>query len=111
VIESLHVATGAAPGALLGSRRRAALAGPLLHAALDVIPHTDIESRRFALVLLALIAATRGPLDPAVIGAITSCAPDLEHVLPLPRPGGRKLFPPDRWSRPPREVASRARFS
>jgi hypothetical protein len=64
---------------------------------LDVVPHEDIESRRFeissALVLLTLFAAARGPLDPAVIGAITSCAPDLEHILPLPRPGGRKLFP------------------
>jgi hypothetical protein len=38
LIESLHVATGAAVGALLGSRKRAALAGPLLHALLDIVP-------------------------------------------------------------------------
>jgi hypothetical protein len=70
------VATGAVAGALPGSRKRAAVAGPLLHALLDVVPHEDIESRRFeissTLVLLALLAATGGPLDPAVIGAITS---------------------------------------
>jgi hypothetical protein len=65
---------------------------------LDVIPHEDIDSRRFE-ISSALFAATRGPLDPAVIGAITSSAPDLEHILPLPRPGGRKLFPSHRWSR------------
>jgi hypothetical protein len=48
------------------------------------------------LALLALLAAARGPLDPAVIGAVASSAIDLEHVLPLPRPGGRKLFPSHR---------------
>jgi len=65
---------------------------------LDVVPHEDIRVTRFeissALLLLTLFAATRGPLDPAVIGAIASSAPDVEHILPLPRPDGRKLFPP-----------------
>ena len=97
---SMHVASGAAAGALLGSRRRAAIAGPLLHIVGDVIPHQDIGSRRFeigsGLTLLALLAVARGPLDPAVVGAVTSSAPDLEHVLTLPRPGGRKLFPTHR---------------
>ena len=37
-----------------------------------------------------LLAARRGPLDPATLGAATSSAPDL--VLPFLRPGGRKLF-------------------
>jgi hypothetical protein len=52
--------------------------------------------------LLGLLAATRGPLDPAVVGAAASAAPDLEFVLPLPEPGGRKLFPSHRlrgWHR------------
>ena len=30
--------------------------------------------------------------DPATLGAAASSAPDLEHVLPFLRPGGRKLF-------------------
>ncbi len=67
LIELLHVATGAAAGALLGSRRQAAVAGPLLHALLDVVPHKDIESRRFEIsstfVLLVLFAARRGSVD------------------------------------------------
>jgi len=70
------------------------------------VPHRDIRSRRFeigsGLALLGLLAVSRGPLDPAVIGACAASAPDLEHVLPLPRPGGRKLFPSHRirgWHR------------
>jgi len=107
VITSLHAATGAAAGALAGTRRRAILAGLVLHAAGDHVPHWDVKSRRFevrsGIGALALLAATRGPLHPATIGAAASCAPDLEHVLPLPRPGGRKLFPSHRvhgWHRP-----------
>jgi hypothetical protein len=107
VITSLHAATGAAGGALAGTRRRAIVVGLLLHAAGDHVPHWDVKSRRFeirsGIGALALLAATRGPLDPATIGAAASCAPDLEHVLPLPRPGGRKLFPSHRvhgWHRP-----------
>jgi hypothetical protein len=107
VIVSLHVATGAAAGALLGSRRAALIAGPLLHAAGDVMPHWDIASRRFeklsGAACLAALALTRGPLDPATVGAVAAEAPDLEHVLRLPRPGGRKLFPSHRfhgWHRP-----------
>jgi hypothetical protein len=101
VIVSMHVASGAAAGALLGSRGRAVVAGPILHAVCDMIPHQDIPSRRFeigsGLALLALLAAVRGPLDPAIVGAVASSAPDLEHVLPFPRPGGRKLFPTHRF--------------
>jgi hypothetical protein len=103
VVVSMHVATGAAAGAALGSRVGALATGPLLHFVCDVVPHQDIESRRFeiasGLALLALVAAVRGPLDPAVIGGVTASAPDLEHVLPLPRRGGRKLFPTHRFAR------------
>ena len=70
------------------------------------MPHWDIASRRFeigsGLAGLALVAATRGSLSPATIGAVAASAPDLEHVLRLPRPGGRKLFPSHRirgWHR------------
>jgi hypothetical protein len=106
VIVSLHVATGAAAGAALGSRRSAVLAGLVLHALGDRMPHRDIGSRRFELwsgaVLVALVAGVRGLRDGSVVGAIASSAPDLEHVLPFPRPGGRKLFPSHRirgWHR------------
>jgi hypothetical protein len=106
LIVSLHVATGAAAGALAGSRGRALVLGPLLHLAGDRMPHQDIASRRFeirsGLVLLLAVAAVRGPLSPATLGAAAASAPDLEHVLHLPRPGGRKLFPSHRvhgWHR------------
>lgn len=106
VIVSLHVATGAAAGAALGSRRGALLAGLALHALGDAIPHEDTDDRPFeigsGLALLILLAAARGPLDPAVVGAAASSAPDLEHVLPLPKPGRRDLFPSHRlqgWHR------------
>jgi hypothetical protein len=108
VIVSLHVATGAAGGALVGSRGKAVLVGALLHVAGDRIPHMDIRSRRFELAsgvaLLALLVARRG-LDGAVIGALAASLPDVEHVVRLPRPRGRKLFPSHRypgWHRPGR---------
>ncbi len=97
----MHVATGAAAGVLAGSRRRAVALGLLLHAAGDAIPHGEIPSRRFEIWsgggLLGLLAAARGPFDPAVVGGAACAAPDLEHVLPLPKPGGRDLFPSHRF--------------
>jgi hypothetical protein len=71
-----------------------------------------LVSRRFeigsGLALLAVVVATRGPLDPAVLGAVASSAPDLEHVLRLPRPRGRKLFPTHRFGRLHRRGGVRA---
>ena len=103
----MHVATGALGGVLAGSPAAAAVVGPILHFFGDRIPHEDFASHRFELAcgvggVLAL-AVVRGPLDPATLGAATSAAPDVEHVLRLPRPGGRKLFPSHRirgWHRP-----------
>jgi hypothetical protein len=96
VIVSLHVATGAAAGAVVGSPLRALLLGPALHLAADRVPHQDIASRRFEIwsgvAALTLLAARRGPLDPATLGAVASSAPDLEHVIPSLRPRGKKLF-------------------
>ena len=107
VISSLHVATGAAAGALLGSRRAAVVVAPLLHAAGDRMPHHDIASRRFELYTcvggIIALGITRGPLDPATVGGFWSAFPDAEHVLRFPRPGGKKLFPSHRlpgWHRP-----------
>jgi hypothetical protein len=104
MIVSLHVATGAAAGAVAGSPLRALLLGPALHLAADRVPHRDIASRRFEIssgaAALALLAARRGPLDPATLGALASSAPDLEHVVPSLRPRGKKLFHGSRgWHR------------
>jgi hypothetical protein len=60
------------------------------------MPHEDIHSARIeigsGLAALILLAVRRGLLDPATLGGAASAAPDLEHVLPFLRPGGRKLF-------------------
>ena len=57
---------------------------------------SDFHSTRLEIATggagFALLPAGRGPLDPATLGAAASSAPDLEHVLPFLRPGGRKLF-------------------
>ncbi|MEK6275856.1 MAG: hypothetical protein AABM30_11015 [Actinomycetota bacterium] len=106
MIVSLHVATGAAGGALAGSRTGAFLLGLALHGLGDAVPHHDFESQSFEIrsggaALLAL-AARYGLFHPVTIGAIAASAPDIEHVLNLPRPSGRKLFPSHRvegWHR------------
>src|SRR5947208_1204770 len=102
----MHVATGAAAGALLRSRGKAVFVGAALHALGDRIPHQDVSSRAFETLSgvagVGALALVRGPLDPATVGAVASSAPDLEHVLRFPRPGGRKLFPSHRvrgWHR------------
>ena len=72
----------------------------------DAVPHRDIASRSFELAsgvgaVLAL-AIARGAGDSATIGAVAASVPDVEHVVRLPRPGGRKLFPSHRrrsWHR------------
>ncbi len=96
VIVSLHVATGAAAGAVAGSRLVAVLLGPVLHLAADRVPHEDIPNRRFEIesgvAAVVLLAVRRGPFDPATLGAISASVPDLEHVVPALRPGGKKLF-------------------
>jgi hypothetical protein len=96
VIVSLHVATGGAVGALIRSRRVALLLGPALHLAGDRVPHEDIPDRSFeigsGLVALGLLAARRGPFDPAVLGGAAAAMPDLEHIAPWLRPRGEKLF-------------------
>jgi hypothetical protein len=100
VIVSLHVATGAAGGALAGSRTGAVALGLALHALGDGIPHEDFDSQRFELrsgvLFLLALAARYGLFHPVTLGAAASAAPDLEHILHLPRPGGRKLFPSHR---------------
>jgi hypothetical protein len=106
VIVAVHVASGAVGGALAPSRRAAVVVGLALHVLGDRIPHYDMASRRFEVASgvggLLLLAVTDGPLARTTLGALASSAPDVEHVLPLPRPGGRKLFPSHRvigWHR------------
>jgi hypothetical protein len=106
VIVTLHVATGAAAGALLGSRKQALAAGLVLHALGDHMPHHDINSRRFEIgsgvAAVFALALRYGPTSPAVLGAVAASVPDIEHIVPLPQPGGRKLFPSHRvegWHR------------
>lgn len=98
MIVSLHVATGGAAGALAGSRAGALLIGPPLHMAGDRMPHRDIHDRGFevlsGLICLGLLAARRGPFDPATLGAASCSAPDLEHIVRWVRPRGRKVFHP-----------------
>lgn len=96
MIVSLHVALGGAAGALVRSRPLALLLGPPLHVAADRVPHEDIPDRSFetgsGLVALGLLAATRGPFDPAVLGGAASAMPDLEHIAPWLRLRGGKIF-------------------
>ena len=96
MIVSLHVATGGALGALVRSRTLALLLGPPLHLVGDRVPHEDIPDRSFeigsGLAALALLAARRGPLDPAVLGGAAASMPDLEHVVPWLRLRGEKVF-------------------
>jgi hypothetical protein len=96
VIVSLHAATGATVGAAMPSRTAAALIGIPLHLAGDRVPHRDIHDRRFeiasGLAIVAALAARRGLTDRSTVGALAACAPDIEHVIRLPRPGGSKLF-------------------
>jgi hypothetical protein len=106
MIVSLHVASGAAVGAVARSRRSAIVLGALVHLLGDRMPHEDIWDRRFEMwsgaAALTALAVTRGPFDRVTLGAAAGSAPDLEHVLRLPRPGGRKLFPSHRvrgWHR------------
>lgn len=96
MIASLHVASGAAAGAVTRSRTLAVLLGPALHLAADWVPHRDMEARTFELASSAfgviLLAFRRGPTHPVTLGALSAAAPDLEHFFPVLRPGGSKLF-------------------
>lgn len=96
MIVAVHAATGAVAGTLVRSRLVAALVGVPLHLALDAIPHRDIESKTFevgsGVALLAVLAATKRIDSPVTVGAAAACAADVEHLIRLPRPGGRKIF-------------------
>lgn len=96
VIVSLHAALGAALGSSTRSRTAAIGLGIVSHLAADAVPHRDFRSRRFelasGLAAIGLLAARCGAAHPATLGAVAATLPDVEHVLPLPRPGGSKLL-------------------
>jgi hypothetical protein len=52
------------------------------------MPHEDIADCRFeigsGIAGVPLLAALRGPLDPAVSDALAASSPDLEHVFHRP---------------------------
>jgi hypothetical protein len=101
MIVSMHAATGATMGAAVRSRVAASLLGIPLHVAADRVPHRDIRSRRFDVatgaLVVAVIASRHGPTSAATIGAVATCAPDLEHLARPHR--SRKLFHPRGWHR------------
>jgi hypothetical protein len=101
VIVTFHVASGAWLGARAGSRGRALALGAAAHLAGDLVPHYDFESERFELwsgvAMVGTLALRRGLFDPATLGGLACCLPDAEHILPLPKPGGRKLYPSHRY--------------
>jgi len=82
---------------------RALLLGPLLDLASDRLPHEDISSRPFEIgtgvAALGMLVMRRGLLDPATLGGFAASAPDLEHVVPVLRPRGKKLFHDRGWHR------------
>jgi hypothetical protein len=98
VIVALHVATGAALGAAVGSRRAAVPLGVLAHFLGDVMPHEDMRREVEIVTGVAALVAVglrRGALDAATVGAAACSAPDVEHLLPL----RRSVFPSHRWAR------------
>jgi hypothetical protein len=102
VIALVHVATGAALGAVVRSRAWVTVVGVGLHLAQDSVPHKD-TTRRFEIATglfgVGLVAGRRGLLDPTTIGALACSAPDVEHVVPMPF-GSSKLFHEGRgWHR------------
>ena len=85
MIVSLHVASGAAGGALTRSRPGAIALGLVLHALGDTIPHHDIESRRFEIwsgVVCALaLELTPGNVVAVPISDCTLCLSVWHHFV------------------------------
>ena len=72
MIASFHVASGAAGGALAGSRGRAVALGAVLHALGDRVPHGDIPSHRFETVTAATGVVLLA-LPPRLLLTVTFC--------------------------------------
>lgn len=96
VIVALHVAAGAATGALTRSRVAAVTLGPLLHVASDCVPHRHPASSELEVLagifVFGVVTGSRGALSAATLGAVAAAFPDLEHVVPALRARGAKVF-------------------
>ncbi len=96
MIAALHVATGAATGAVLRSRALAIALGPALHLAGDFVPHRDFVNRNADLATglggTIVLGLRYGPTHPITLGAVSAAAPDLEHLFPRLLPARAKLF-------------------
>ena len=96
MIVALHVATGAATGALTRSRIAAVAIGPVLHVASDRVPHRHPRHASVdyltGLLAFAALARRRGGSDAATLGALAAVMPDAEHLVPALRPRGARVF-------------------
>ena len=96
MIVALHVATGAATGALTRSRIAAVAIGPVLHVASDRVPHRHLRHASVdyltGLLALAALVRRRGGSDAATLGALAAVMPDAEHLVPGLRPRGARVF-------------------
>jgi hypothetical protein len=103
VILAVHVPAGALAGRWAGSVPAAFGWGVLSHAALDLFPHEDPFGERAELAMtaamLALVAALTRLDARSLAGAVGGSLPDLEHLMPWVRRGGRALFPTHAWAR------------
>jgi hypothetical protein len=98
-----HAASGAAAGAVTGSRLIGAAVGPLLHVIADQVPHEHPrhESWEYAggLLVMGVLVRRRGLSDPATIGAAAAVLPDFEHLIPRALRRNRKpLHPRTFWN-------------
>ena len=94
-----HTCLNAAAGRLMKSPVKALMAGVVLHAALDLVPHKDISAHKaegaMVLVMLGIVGSSCGFTSPAFMCALGGVLPDTEHVLPWtdPKRGHHRWFP------------------
>lgn len=97
MILAVHIPVGALAGRWTRKAPAAFGCGVLSHAALDVIPHTDPFGERaeiaWTAAMLGLVAAVTRLDGRALAGAVGGALPDLEHLMPWVRKGGRTVFP------------------
>jgi hypothetical protein len=97
MILAVHVPAGALAGGLGAKSSTAFGWGVLSHAALDLVPHKDVFGERAEIgmtaAMLTLVAIITRLDARALSGAIGGALPDLEHLMPWVRRGGRPVFP------------------
>jgi len=102
MIQLAHVATGALVGRHRSGPFDALLAGLVMHGAMDVIPHGEVNDEAFEIVTavggVVALAVRHGLSSPIVWGAIGGVLPDAEHILPHKLRSSRGWFPTHRFS-------------